>query len=145
MNAYIWIPYDKVCTLKQNVWKNHMSQWIKRCAWEEKHHLWFEIVNFCNWEDLIIRHQFITKVIKVSLILQLRGFGHRTFQCGNHSLPLQVMDQKRYRVGPRWPSTIGWWWRDTQILRKRLAVRIPTVKSPLYLTVPWRRHIGLLS
>jgi hypothetical protein len=25
-------------------------------------------------------------------------------------------------------------WRDTQFSRKRLAVRIPTVKSPLYLT-----------
>ena len=29
---------------------------------------------------------------------------------------------------------IGWWWRDTQISRKRLAVQLPVVNSSLYLT-----------
>ena len=39
--------------------------------------------------------------------------------------------------GPRWPQTTGWWWRNTQISRKRLAVPFPTVKSPLYRTKTW--------
>ena len=52
------------------------------------------------------------------------------------------------------PKTTGRWWRDTQTLRKRLAVRFPAMKSPLYLTtfmsggqlplVLWRWPIGLL-
>ena len=40
-------------------------------------------------------------------------------------------------VGPRRPYTTGWCWKDTQILRKRLAVPIPVVKSPLYLIARW--------
>ena len=36
--------------------------------------------------------------------------------------------------GPRRPWTTGWWWRDTQISRKRLMVRLLAMKSPLYLT-----------
>ena len=34
----------------------------------------------------------------------------------------------------RQPLTTGWWWRGTQISRKRLMVHCPAVKSPLYLT-----------
>ena len=47
---------------------------------------------------------------------------------------------------------IRWWWRDTQISRKRLVVRFSAVKSPLYLTehlpggqpphVLWRWLVG---
>ena len=63
---------------------------------------------------------------------------------------LLVLLQPRL-VGPRQPLTIGWWWRDTQISRKRLAVRFLTVKSPLYLlggqlpSVLWCWHVDLLS
>ena len=45
--------------------------------------------------------------------------------------------------------TLNYWmmvaWRDTQILRERLAVRLPAMKSPLYLTKTWRWLVGLLS
>ena len=34
---------------------------------------------------------------------------------------------------------------DTQILRKKLAVRFLVVKPPFYLTETWRWHVGLLS
>jgi hypothetical protein len=52
-------------------------------------------------------------------------------------------------------STTGWWWRDIQTLRKRLAIRFLVVKSALYLTnnlpgrqlppILWRWHVRLLS
>ena len=37
-------------------------------------------------------------------------------------------------LGPRRPYTTGWWWIDTQISRKRWAVRFPAMESPLYLS-----------
>ena len=55
-----------------------MSQGIEWCAWEERHHLWLKIMNICNWEDLLIQHQIVTKDIEVR----------------NHGLPLQVMESK---------------------------------------------------
>ena len=61
---------------------------------------------------------------------------------------------KRLMKGPRWPKH-RMMWRDTQISKKRLAVRFPAVKSPLYLTdylpgrrmphVLWRSHVGPMS
>ena len=36
-------------------------------------------------------------------------------------------------IGSRQPETTGWCWRDTQISRKRIVVRFPTMKSPLHL------------
>ena len=78
---------------------------------------------------------------------------------GNESLVSSVLDElaqvsmcrlfRRSKVGfchgPRRLWTTGWWWRDTQILRKRLEVLFPAVKSPLYLTETWRWHVGILS
>ena len=42
-----------------------------------------------------------------------------------------VRVENRCQRGPRWPYTTGGWWIDAQISRKRLAVRIPALKSPL--------------
>ena len=52
----------------------------------------------------------------------------------------------------RWWTASWWWWRNTEISRKRLAVRFPSMKSPLHLTnnlvggelphVLWRWHVA---
>ena len=55
-----------------------------------------------------------------------------------HFVPHQIELDR----GPRRPWTTGWWWRDTQISRKKLTVRFPGVKSPLYLIESVRRSIA---
>ena len=73
-----------------------------------------------------------------------------------HTLPFhEIMAVRIPAEVERYPNlkeevgglNLGWWWRDTQISRKRLVVQIPVVKSPLYLTMSpalWRWPLDFL-
>ena len=70
-----------------------------------------------------------------SLVEGLGSVGqHLTLGCLHQVHNIQILtevciDFKHEDGGPRRPWTMGWWWRDTQISRKRLAIRLPAVKS----------------